>query len=370
MAEHIKSRALPGYMDGIGIGGWLTNYKRLKMLPGERINEISIGDREHFDTYITHDDVKNIADMGFDHIRLAFDQLVLESFEEPGTWREEGFSHIDDFLSWCETEKVNVILNLHKAFGCVCDFGDTGLSLMKDRALQDRFVGLWLAIERRYHGRPAVFELMNEVAGDPDGDWDKLARRTVAALRAVDPDRVVMVGCPQWSNPAALSAITVSDDPNVVYTFHCYAPHCFTHQRAIMSPGLHFYNRTMPWPGPMERYIDCFDTISGWHDPSLDSMETMGRDFLFGALQPAADFLEAHPGVVLTNGEFGTIRSCPLPYRINWFRDVVSFCKEHGIPRTAWNYLSTPYDSNRFSLVDDDNRKILSRELLDVLHGR
>ncbi len=40
-----------------------------------------------------------------------------------------------------------------------------------------------------------------------------------------------------------------------------------------------------------------------------------------------------------------------------------------GIPWCAWNYLSTPNDGNRFSLVDDDARKILSPELLKACLG-
>ncbi|MBQ9548282.1 MAG: hypothetical protein IJV01_03880 [Bacteroidales bacterium] len=43
---------------------------------------------------------------------------------------------------------------------------------------------------------------------------------------------------------------------------------------------------------------------------------------------------------------------------------------EHGIPYCVWNYLSTPNDGNRFSLVDDDTRKILSPALLMIIQGK
>lgn len=43
--------------------------------------------------------------------------------------------------------------------------------------------------------------------------------------------------------------------------------------------------------------------------------------------------------------------------------------KEYGIPYCVWNYLSTPNDGNRFSLVDDDNRMILSKELAEIIAG-
>ena len=50
-------------------------------------------------------------------------------------------------------------------------------------------------------------------------------------------------------------------------------------------------------------------------------------------------------------------------------RDVISILKEYDIPYCVWNYLSTPNDGNRFSLVDDDHRSILSKRLLRVIRG-
>ena len=43
--------------------------------------------------------------------------------------------------------------------------------------------------------------------------------------------------------------------------------------------------------------------------------------------------------------------------------------KRHDISYCVWNYLSTPNDGNRFSLVDDENRKILSEKLKKILLG-
>ena len=82
----------PGFARGMGIGGWLTNYKRFNVLPEERRLPITPGDLEHFDSYITEADVKRIKGWGFDHIRLGFDQIVLE--ESLGRYRERTFRKI------------------------------------------------------------------------------------------------------------------------------------------------------------------------------------------------------------------------------------------------------------------------------------
>ena len=55
--------------------------------------------------------MKYIASLGMDHIRLAFDQIVLQ--EESGAFREEIVALIDRFIDRCEKYGLNVVLNLH-----------------------------------------------------------------------------------------------------------------------------------------------------------------------------------------------------------------------------------------------------------------
>ena len=83
----------------------------------------------------------------------------------------------------------------------------------------------------------------------------------------------------------------------------------------------------------------------------------------------AKRFKEKYPDKTLWCGEFGTIRHCKMEYRENWMRDMITILKEWEIPYSVWNYLSTPNDGNRFSLVDDDSRKILSEEMARIIRG-
>jgi len=82
------------------------------------------------------------------------------------------------------------------------------------------------------------------------------------------------------------------------------------------------------------------------------------------------DVADSNPNQIFWCGEFGTIRHTKLEYRINYMRDVISILKKHHVSYCAWNYLSTPYDGNRFSVVDDDSRLILSEEFGRVLSGQ
>ena len=341
---------------GMGIGGWLTNYKRFNVLPEDKRLLITEGDLEHFDSYITEADVVNIASMGVDHIRLGFDQIVIE--ESPGRWRERTFRKIDEFVGWCAKYGLNLVLNLHKAVGNYCDITEK-VQLLDDDALQRRFLDLWTEMERRYHDSPGVaFELLNEVRDVPAGKWNGLADRAIRAIRALNPDRWIVVGSTCWNSPSKLKDLKVWDDPRVVYTFHMYHPHEFTHQRGVLNAWTLAYNRAMPYPTrDVERYRD-YHRFHG-NGNAYPGVEAIDREFLRGFMLGARDFIEANPGKILWNGEFGTIRHADPACRLAYMRDVISICREWGIPYCVWNYLSTPNDGNRFSLVDDDTRKLL-----------
>ena len=119
----------------------------------------------------------------------------------------------------------------------------------------------------------------------------------------------------------------------------------------------------------VERYRGCRRLAWGEKNP-YKNVEAIDRSHMARLLRGAFEFARAHPDKILWNGEFGTIRHAPPASRVAYMRDVVSLCREHGIPYCVWNYLSTPNDGNRFSLVDDDTRKILSEEMLRACLGR
>lgn len=83
-------RRFTGFEHGMGIGGWLANYKRFNVLPQNRRLMLTIGDMEHFASYITEEDVAYIAKLGMDHIRLGFDQIVVEEVRDvdPVKWNQ------------------------------------------------------------------------------------------------------------------------------------------------------------------------------------------------------------------------------------------------------------------------------------------
>lgn len=353
---------------GMGVGGWMTNYKRVRFLPADRAMDITIGDREHFDRYLTKWDIQNIRSFGMDHIRIPFDQCVIEEHDRPYSYREDMLKLLDRVIDWSLEEGLEVVLNLHHAFGCYCDFAEAS-SLLDDEALKVRLIRLWEMLEDRYHDKDIVFEILNEVTTTDAEAWNALAKRAVAALRAKNPTRRIIIGSAQWNSVDRLKDLDLFDDECIGYTYHFYGPFAFTHQRTTVNPQQYLYNREIPYPGDRSYYQD-YARFNGQDASEFDDYPIVGREYIEKALSPAVEWKKAHPDKFLWFGEFGTIRHANLIWRENWMRDVIRTTVENDIPFCNWNYLSTPYDCNRFSLVTDDDRRIVSQEMLRLIQGK
>ncbi len=355
------------YKKGMGIGGWLTNYKRFNVLPLDKRLELTIGDYEHFDSYITEWDVINIKNMGFDHIRLGFDQIVLE--ESAFVYRERTIRLVENFVSLCQKHGLGIVLNLHKCIGNYCDIEEE-VTLFESKELQDRFIGLWLELERRFKNNDGViFELLNEVRDIEPKLWNDLAEKTVNSLRSVNKTRKIIIGSTCWNNPNKLHLLKLFDDENIIYTFHVYDPSEFTHQRGVLHWKHLYYNRKMEYPtDDIEKYREFYRVMYN-NQNAYSHIERMDINYMREIFEPVKEFKKAHPDKILWCGEFGTIRHADINSRVAWMRDVITLCKENDVPYSVWNYLSTPNDGNRFSLVDDDTRKILSEDLHKALLG-
>lgn len=124
----------------------------------------------------------------------------------------------------------------------------------------------------------------------------------------------------------------------------------------------------MPYPGDIERYRDFEKVLFGRED-AYQGYERMDKKVIWDLMEGAKRFIAKNPDKILWCGEFGTIRHAKLEWREAYMRDVIEFLVKNEIPYSVWNYLSTPNDGNRFSLVDDENRKILSEELHRIILG-
>ncbi len=147
---------------GMGVGGWIANYKRGDFLPKGTIFFFFLGNREHFERYLTEWDVQNIKALGMDHIRIPFAQYVVEEYDKPFSYREDMLKLLDRMIGWCLDAGLEVVLNLHHAIGDYANIpGQDGL--LDSKLLTERFIRLWEMLEDRYHDLDIIFEPLNEI---------------------------------------------------------------------------------------------------------------------------------------------------------------------------------------------------------------
>ena len=180
-------------------------------------------------TRYTEDDMRRQAEWGANVARLAFSYGDLEDKAHPGTWREDGFGQLDEAVRWAKKYNQYVILDMHVVPGGQSPAAYTdggGNRVWKDGACQTRYVNLWCEIARRYRNRPevAAYELMNEpVTQRPTPELlTNLGNRAIAAIREIDPGKVIVMPGDQWSNARDLTDAVKVSDTNVLYTFHFY----------------------------------------------------------------------------------------------------------------------------------------------------
>ncbi len=61
--------------------------------------------------YFTEKDVKYLASLGFDHIRIPVDEMQL--WLENGQQDQEGFSLLHQALNWCKKYNLKAVVDLH-----------------------------------------------------------------------------------------------------------------------------------------------------------------------------------------------------------------------------------------------------------------
>jgi endoglucanase len=89
-----------------------------------------------------------------------------------------------------------------------------------------RAIGFFQEIARRYGKRPnLIYEIYNEPKQGYTWKLDvkPYAEQVIAAIRAIDPDNLIVVGTPNWSQDVDLAAADPVQDANVAYTLHFYA---------------------------------------------------------------------------------------------------------------------------------------------------
>lgn len=344
-------REFKGFQKGVNLGGWISQFAEY--------------DVKHFESFITKEDIKYIASLGFDHVRVPVDYNVLE--EERGCIIESGFAYLSDCRQWCEEYGLNMLIDLHECYGYSFDPLKKDMDRRKfffDANLQARFMKLWTEIAKRFCKYPdqVAFEPLNEVVlFEVEEAWNTILTNFIRIIRAIAPESYIVVGGVFYNNVLSVPKLNVPVDDRIVYNFHCYEPIVFTHQGA-------YWQETMPldyrigYPKTLDEYRSEHVRIYGDRDGAVfkEGIREIGRDFFEDIFAPAIEKAEKD-NVALYCGEYGVIDKADNNDKIRWLEDIHATFKRFGIGRALWNYREKD-----FGFVDEKFASIKDR-FIEVL---
>ncbi len=299
-------------------------------------------------TYTTLDDIVRMKQMGFDHVRLSIDPAIFDctatqagsntSATAAPNWQQcPTVQVLDEVIAKALSQDLAVLIDLHPS-------GEYKKQLAASDNKAEQFVFLWSRISAYYSRidpERVFFEVMNEPEMADVYRWGGIEQRAVTEIRRNAPQHTVLVSGANYSDVGDLVRLPQFVDTNLIYVFHYYEPHIFTHQGA--SWGEPFWNtlRQVPFPAvdPM-----LGDAIARQTDEyarfrlTQFGLDHWDEQHVAGEIQFAADWAKAR-NVPLICDEFGVYRYFVKPEdRQRWLSTVRGVLEKNRIGWTMWDY--------------------------------
>jgi len=303
-------------------------------------------------------DWQRIRALGLTHVRLPVDPAAL--LDERGLPKPEALAQLRAAVEDAVRENLLVVLVLQLPTEL-----KPGLAAREpDRAA---LAGTWRWLAGALRDLPPAqlaFEPLNEPGGT-----DALAARALieylaSALRAAAPLHTLIVAGHGYSGIDELEALRPLADPNLVYSFHFYEPHNFTHQGANWGDPAWRTLHNFPYPSSPESVAARVGAVPPkarellrWHGE-----QRWNREHLGALLQRAAQWGRNNK-VPVQCSEFGVFRKRVAPAdRAAWLRDVREALEARGIGWTHWDY------AGEFGIVGGkQGKRVVDRKAIEAL---
>ena len=320
----------------------------LSAVPARRLNHLATGANvcrwfrfpkdqsdAHFSGYISDAEAAMMARIGLKHVRLC---VAPEIIMDPvtGALREDRARFVEAALRRFHRVGLLVIVDIH----------NENRAAELDPQWQDAFVRFWGTLAGRlasFDPDLTLLETVNEpVFEKREPEWNQLNARLIATMRTHAPEHTLMTSGPNWGGIDGLRKLTLLEDRNIVYSFHCYDPFPFTHQGATWSGEGVKPLRQVPYPSTPEAVAPLLPDLAA-HPVSKTLVEKYGRDQwnkdkLAARFKQGIDWGVEHR-VPLYCGEFGVYPPYSKPeHRAHWFRDFGAVLAENKIGWAVWGW--------------------------------
>jgi len=323
------------------------------------------------DTFITEKDLRYLKSIGYDHVRIPIDEKEL--WTEDGKPSAEAFAYLTKAIEACQAIGLRAVVDLHTVrahhFNAANEGGKN--TLFTNPKAQETFLKLWTDISsylKKYPESLLAYEIMNEPVADEAQQWNALVARAFTTLRALEPNRVLVIGSNRWQTAENFPALEVpAGDSNIILSVHTYEPLPFTHYKAAWMPSKD-YSGPVHYPGVTITPED-YDRFVDQKNQALVGLfwrarQSFDKQKLAEILRPAIEKArQLH--LQLYCSEFGCLPTVPRKDRLAYYRDIIAVFEENGLAWANWEYKADfgilPYDTVKQQAGPPD------QELIDVL---
>lgn len=310
----MNEKTIPApFEKGVNFTNWLE-YR-----PAEQINP----------DLFTKQDFENARKLGCDVVRLPihFEKICRE--EDGYLIPKKVLDILDKVCTWCDALQMYIILDFHN---------DCSADSATREDVDSILVPVWQQLAARYREKSSyiVYEIMNEPHAISIERWNEIVARVFEMIRAIDKNHWIIVGGADWNSTAAMKTLPDFQDDKVIYNFHYYDPHTFTHQGASWC----HMERVMglPFPYDAEKMPPLPENATEVEKRCFENYPVNGQ------LSAVVDCFDQYAAfsrernAPLFCGEFGCFMTVPQEARVNWYRIVAGLLAERGIARTSWDY--------------------------------
>ena len=288
--------------------------------------------------YTDAQDIALIARLGFDNVRLSIDAAPLEQNPRGQDGLNAEFvARLDRAVDAMLANGLAVQIDLHPE-------ESYKLQLRSSNDAVDRLAMLWRRLAAHYATRDperVFFEILNEPEVNDAYRWAGIQARLAAAIRSVAPKHTIIATGPNYSDIVDLLTQYPLSDGNVIYTFHFYDPHTFTHQGAGWGLPWWSYTHGIPYPATEDSMREILEQVPDAANRfELENywLDQWNAHRIRLSIDQAAAWGQQHHVPLLCN-EFGVYREySDAGSRMDWIRDVRTALEADGIGWTMWDY--------------------------------
>ena len=344
-ASSVPTARLAHIRHGVNLSGWFAQVYDAKGYT-----------REHLQTWTTATDIALIKSAGFDHVRLSVNP---QPFMDAARHREgsaDYFSLLDAAVKMILDAGLAVEIDMHPD-------SDFKARLAKEDEFVERFADFWSMVAKRYAPLDpdrVFFEILNEPEMRDAYRWYGVEAKLAAAIRRAAPVNTIIAAGARWDDDDDLVFLEPLPDTNVIYVFHFYEPHIFTHQGATWGAYYWHWLKGLHYPSLPENAAQVATLLP----EARDRMQVIryGQDHwdasrIEAEINQAADWAKQR-GVPLVCNEFGVFRDFSEPQdRSAWIKDVRTSLERHNIGWAMWDY------SGNFGVVTQKDGKATLDEM-------